>query len=226
MGGLEATLKNKDMRNFVEGELHMMTFLLCEKVDAFSVKWGEKAKNPKNFSEVAQEMKTLKRQIKEYVDRKAQPSSHRETPIEKGALEFYLQKKLNGRFSRWQPFSPELSSKKTFKEKLDFCISMEPSKIEEIVDKVPLDDKTNKALSRLFNVKDKNATWGVEPDKTGKFYAGKKIRDEMMNYAIILDALAGGAEKPVKEQLKDFKYITLRSEDVIARFKDNPVSLI
>jgi hypothetical protein len=225
MGGLEATLKNKDIRKSVEAELEMMAFLLCEKVDAFSVKCGEKAKNPRDFSEVAQEMKTMKKEIKEYVDRKAVTrSTGGGPPIEKGALEFYIERKLSKQFDGWQKSNPQLFSKRTLKERIDFCVTIAPSEIDRMINNTPLSEEANKALKKLFNVKDKDAEFDVEPDKTGKLGVGQDIKEDIMNFAIILDALAGGADKPVKEQIKDFKYITLRREERIARYGEENAS--
>jgi len=59
---------------------------LSAMIDEFCDKYGEKALNPKDFPEVARELKELKRRIKEAADN---------TPIEKEVFSFHISQKAD-----------------------------------------------------------------------------------------------------------------------------------
>jgi hypothetical protein len=136
-------------------------------IDKFSETWGEKALDPKNFLEVGQELKNLKKKIKEVVENSG---------MEEGKFNFYMQKSISD-FSN-------LSGRQHLKDRVDDIVFRDPLKLFEILDE---------SLSE-------------ENQLIVEF--AKFLKNRISDFAIITDALRGGAYKSVEEQIKDFKFIT------------------
>jgi hypothetical protein len=211
----------------IDRELGHSTYIymtkLCDMVDDFSEKWSDVAQNPKRFLEVAQELKKLKKEIAEFVAKSNNPKYPPEERLEKWMYEFYI--KTNASKVIQEQLGLPLSGKKIFKEELEQFVLMEPSKIIEMRDEMTA-KKFAKNPEHLKKLDDIVKRWGYKDGLDTKLPKSsvQEAKDEalfhkidtdtaiglknlMMNYAIILDALAGGADKPVEEQIKDLKFI-------------------
>ncbi|QLJ53201.1 MAG: hypothetical protein Sv326_1026 [Candidatus Fermentimicrarchaeum limneticum] len=138
----------------------------------FSEKWGEKALKPRNFLEVAQELKELKRGIKQIVDN---------TAIDRGEFNSHIQERVD---LLTYLFSDRPGTG-TSKERIDEIVLRDPARDFGISNM----DKRREAVKRYTKM-------------------SEDVRSLLSDYAIIMDAIAGGGERPTQDQLAYFKYIT------------------
>lgn len=211
----------------IDRELGHSTYIymtkLCDMVDDFSEKWSDRAQNPKRFLEVAQELKKLKKEITEFVARLNNPKYPPEERLERWMFEFYI--KSNASKVIQEQLGLPLSGKKDFKEELEQFVSMKQSKIIEMRDETSA-KKYAKNVEQRKELDDMVKRWGYkdgldtklpkssveEAEQKALFHridmdTAIGLKNLMMNYAIILDALAGGADKSVEDQIKDLKFI-------------------
>jgi len=138
----------------------------------FSENWGEKALKPRNFPEVAHELKEMKRKIKQIVDN---------TAIDRGEFSFHIRERVD---LLTYLFSDNPGSK-TNSERIDEIVLHNPARDFGISNM----DKRREAVKKYTKMSEDVKNW-------------------LSDYAIMLDAIAGGGEKPTQDQLAYFKYIT------------------
>ncbi|NYZ79598.1 hypothetical protein H0N99_05640 [Candidatus Micrarchaeota archaeon] len=194
---------------------------LCYMVDDFSEKWSDKALDPKRFLETAQELKKLKREINEFVAGKYRPKGPPEDSLQKWEFEFFIKDYASEIIQKY--LGLPLSGKKTLKEELEHFVSIEPSKIVEMHDEAfannaKLQEELNKMYKKWrqkdgINTKfEKKSSVEEAEHEVSKRKINLELavqtKNTLLDYAIIFDALAGGADKSVEEQIKDLKFIT------------------
>lgn len=198
-----------------------LTYLtrLCTMVDNFSEKWSDKAQDPKRFVEVAQELRGLKKMIVRYASEKNILSYPPEQRVEKWMFEICMKDDASTliQTSLGLPFS----NKTPLKEQLERFVSMKPSEISDLQNKTfqeNLKPEEIEAYEKILKNSQKNTikppkkSSMEEADEDASFrevelMTATEKKNRMLDYAIIVDALAGGADKSIEEQVKDFRFI-------------------
>ena len=139
----------------------------------FSEKWGEKALKPRNFPEVAYELKELKRRINETVNK---------TALDRGEFSFHIQERAHF-FS--DLFTNNPNGPETIKERIDEIVLRDPA-LDFGISKM---DKRRDVVKMYMKM-------------------SEDVRNWLSDYAIIMDAIAGGGQRPTQDQIAYFKYIT------------------
>jgi hypothetical protein len=190
---------------------------LCRMVDDFSEKWSDKAQDPTRFIEVANEMKKLKKEISEYVAERATINAL-DQRLQKWEFEFYIERQV---YNFYKAVGLPLPNN-PLKAQAGQFTSADPSKLAKIhAEVIAQDTELWRDIDRIFKkhgIKEgihgkplEQSTVEEAEDKAASLAISKDIwtkeKNRILDYAIIYDAVKGGADKSIEDQLKDLKFI-------------------